>query len=392
MLDYEKEFYSFYEQNTSNEEENQKIKIDYSGDFTSEQSIPLTNTYEQMKESKLFTVFEMYFQFIEWIDYEGLDKFGYGYEKGVFKDQGKNFVEDQIQVYETTRIKSTQLSLNFFDKYNLKVEEGEEFDEEDYIYSFGEIVPVILGYEYAGNYEVGEKFRAFYLFNQIEFEVIGFLAEDSYIKDWNSDLHYLDRDVVIPMFNIVNLPRDEEDGFFQTLHYSNKTSGLLECKKSTALGEISKELSNISERNELPAYNIYALGENGGMVNITVSTKQIYKALSIGKWIVFFICLVAFITLIRSQVKIHLKDYTVYSLFISYRKIMLSLILEISVLVLISIFFTSIIVIVVKGIFGDINTLFLFAGLLIIILSGYIYLEMQNVNFKKYLVEDEDDY
>lgn len=385
MSVFDKNFYSFYHKNLPDEQK-QTVYIDYSGEFTPNQAAPLINTYQQMKESKLFSMYEMYNQFIEWVNYSGPDKFGYGYEDGFFQGK-KGDYEYKGQNYVRTEIKSTQLSYNCFDKFSLHIENGRAFKESDYTLHFGDTVPVILGYEFTENYKVGDKFKAFYLFNLFDFEVVGFLKEDSYIKN-HGDIYYLDRDVIIPMFNIIDSPKNQDDAFFQTLHYSNKTSCLLEYNSSVTTEEITGELDRISTSNGLPSYLKYRVTEDG---IVQISTNQMYRALNVGKWVVFFVCLGTFILLINRQIKAHLIDYTIYSLFMSYRSISLSLMLEMVVCISVSTLFAIMIILAVSKSLMYVGGLLLFSGLLMAALSIYIYFKMQHVDLKKNLVEGEHD-
>lgn len=387
MSVYEQNFSGFYHANLPNKQK-QTMSIDYSGEFTADQAVPLIHTYQQMKESKLFSMYEMYDQFIEWVHYSGPDKFGDGYEDGYFQGE-KNVYKYNGQTYASTSIKSTQLSLNCFDKFSLQTDRGRGFKESDYNLHFGDTVPVILGHEFAENYKVGDKFKALYLFSLFNFEVVGFLKEDSYIKQHGyGPAYYLDRDVILPMFNITDSPKNQDDAFFRTLHYSNKTSCLLEYDSSVTTKAVADELDRISSSNGLPEYHKYKVTENG---MAEISTKQMYRALSVGKWLVFFVCLGTFILLINRQIKAHLVDYTIYSLFMSYQKISLSLMLEMIACILASTFFTIMIILAVSKSLMYAGGFLLSSGLLIVLLSVYIYFKMQHVDLKKYLVEGEQN-
>ncbi|OCN02072.1 hypothetical protein A7X67_04885 [Clostridium sp. W14A] len=387
MSVYEHNFYGFYHANLPNKQK-QMMLIDYSGKFTADQAVPLIHTYQQMKESKLFSMYEMYDQFIEWVHYSGPDKFGDGYEEGHFQGE-KSVYQYNGKTYASTSIKSTQLSLNCFSKFSLQTDRGRGFQESDYNLHFGDTVPVLLGHEFAETYKVGDQFKALYLFSLFNFEVVGFLKEDSYIKqNGYGPASYLDRDVILPMFNITDSPKNQDDAFFRTLHYSNKTSCLLEYDSSVTAKEIAEELNRISSSNGLPEYQKYKVTEDG---LAQISTNQMYRALSVGKWLVFFVCMGTFILLINRQIKAHLVDYTIYSLFMSYQKISLSLMLEMTACILASTFFTILIILALSKSLMYAGELLLSSGLLIVLLTVYIYFKMQHVDLKKYLVEGEQN-
>lgn len=122
-------------------------------------------------------------------------KFLYGYESGEYES---SISEEE----DTTRyfIKSLQVSEDFFDEFDIKVEKGNGFKESDYVYKRGKPIPVILGSDYEGSLQIGDTLEGEYLFEKTEFKVVGMLSKQSFYYDTLSEsLESTARYMIIPV-------------------------------------------------------------------------------------------------------------------------------------------------------------------------------------------------
>jgi len=170
----------------------------------------LLNFLQLLDNETSFTFMSLFDQAIEICDIKIPDEFLYSY------DYGKP--EDSVYMYNgKTRYftKALQVSDAFFGEMNVSVAEGRGFAEEDYIYDKNKNIPVLLGSAYKGILEIGDVFSGRHFSNDEDtFEVIGFVAENSFFldnstRDFTSCEHY----VILPsMHSITCVPSGDEKG------------------------------------------------------------------------------------------------------------------------------------------------------------------------------------
>lgn len=176
----------------------------------------LKSAYEEITT---LDYYEINSQFLE-ITYPKIkDEFLYGFEYGNAEKQ----VAGNETIYQT---KCFQISKNCFDKFDIEVSTGRAFSDEDMEYSPGENIPIIVGYEYADELEIGDVLKGVYIQDEFTYEVIGILQEGSNIDLGGQEVR-LDRYLLMPSFNISEKPADAEADMFQVRHYANKLSGKL---------------------------------------------------------------------------------------------------------------------------------------------------------------------
>ena len=176
----------------------------------------LKSAYEEITT---LDYYEINSQFLE-ITYPKIkDEFLYGFEYGNAEKQ----VVGNETIYQT---KCFQISKNCFDKFDIEVSTGRAFSDEDMEYSPGENIPIIVGYEYADELEIGDVLKGVYIQDEFTYEVIGILQEGSNIDLGGQEVR-LNRYLLMPSFNIKEKPTNAEDDMFQVRHYANKLSGKL---------------------------------------------------------------------------------------------------------------------------------------------------------------------
>lgn len=108
---------------------------------------------------------------------EGYEE-GYG-NSGIFQMDGENWY----------RTKSLQVSDSFFETFHIQTVSGRSFEPQDYTYKDGKQIPVILGAEYTGTFQLGDRITCNYLSADISLEVVGFLQEDAFfMTKWARNL------------------------------------------------------------------------------------------------------------------------------------------------------------------------------------------------------------
>lgn len=152
--------------------------------------------YGKLKNSDSFLVCSSQFSNILIKDFCDNDKFYY------LPDKDKKY---DIDPYENVNGKFSNLKGYYVDEgyaeeFPFELSEGRNFTKEDF--ELEDNVPVILGAEYKGIYNIGDKFKYFDYRNLVEknIEVVGIVKADSYFFD-SGDITTLDDRVICPIEN-----------------------------------------------------------------------------------------------------------------------------------------------------------------------------------------------
>ncbi len=105
---------------------------------------------------------------------------------------------------QLTGVQALYCSPTFHKTENYRVIKGRDFTDEDMVYNADKPRAVLLGYKYKDVYEIGDTIEIYdktwqFLNTATEFEVIGFLAEDSTVLDrFGRKIYDLDTCIVFP--------------------------------------------------------------------------------------------------------------------------------------------------------------------------------------------------
>ncbi|MDO4276689.1 MAG: hypothetical protein Q4D16_23755 [Eubacteriales bacterium] len=180
----------------------------------------LMKFYNEILGNEKFKILNAFAQPIVIDEFKGDKRFYYGSEEFI-KSMKK---EDRM-------INAIQLNQNAFDNYNLNLKEGELPIWETISYE-KDIIPVLLGADYNGIYEVGNTINADYYNKSFKLEVVGILKKDSNINYKGNPKLALDNYIVIPypekLWTV-----DEDDFIFESILYF----AMINCDIATALDE-----------------------------------------------------------------------------------------------------------------------------------------------------------
>ncbi|MBQ6052390.1 MAG: ABC transporter permease [Clostridia bacterium] len=97
--------------------------------------------------------------------------------------EGNGLLYSEVSTWHPfDNVKALVVGSNYLDYFDIKLSEGEYFQEEDYLYE-GDYVPVLMGSIYKKYYTLGEEFEGHLQLNfkkTLKFKVIGFIAENQY--------------------------------------------------------------------------------------------------------------------------------------------------------------------------------------------------------------------
>lgn len=128
---------------------------------------------------------------------------------------------------EEKAVSAVQVSDLFFTTYDLKLESGRLFNENEYIGDNITRIPVILGNAYNSIYSVGDTIKnCNYLFKDYELTVIGIMGKDSYFLR-QGNLELLDYTIIMPSLSYVNDPAPQSNEWVhQIALYTQKLCGV----------------------------------------------------------------------------------------------------------------------------------------------------------------------
>jgi hypothetical protein len=223
-----------------------------------------------------------------------------------------------------------EISENVIGNFGIKMDGGRAFNTEDYKYNENEKIPIILGSEYKGLYEIGDTLHGEYLFKPQGFTVIGITKENSYVNnEWG--LKSLSRYILMPMFNCSYDPLNYEDNCFQIRHYLNKTSGFFSVPSSISFNELNGNIETLAQDSKLAVYSVsYTEPIEAVQVGfMTVKGKAHSSFMMAATFFILLIFIIITTLLLLKRAKINIQDYTVCLISgMDYRLILRSLILD----------------------------------------------------------------
>lgn len=208
--------------------------------------------YNGLDEERSFRLLTTTAQPMPIADFRGGDVFdaGYGSDSGV---RGE-YVYPEAGGARLRDVKSLQLNRQAFEFYHLRVGAGSGIDWAAVDYSTGRI-PVLLGADYRGIYELGDVLDAQYYFFPKEFEVVGFLEPDSSVFDQGELNTFLDDHIVVPYperLDPVN-PADQE---FQGILYFAMVNSDIAAPTGSSPDDVLATIGRISDRTGFQDYTL----------------------------------------------------------------------------------------------------------------------------------------
>lgn len=261
----------YYDKNSSS-----WLQIYYKVDFSElygKKIKQLKNAYQALSGRNYY---EINFQYLEIPSFPGKDVFLYGYEYGHGED-----AKNQYGSLMVSNVKAIQLSHNSISRFNLSVDKGRLFYDSDY--HDGDIMPILLGYEYKDILKVGDEIEGRFIGKPFKFKVAGILNQDSNILIAGKAL-YLDRYMVMPSINCLYSPKTQNEDLFQVRHYANKISGWFEYRNYSDLNAFNRVLSEVNQT--LP-------GEfESSTINNSKLVESIFAGISTIKHAAFWLCII----------------------------------------------------------------------------------------------------
>lgn len=200
-----------------------------------------------------------------------------------------------------SNIRCFYISKNYFKEFPLRIEKGRTFKSEDF--SKEDIIPIILGNNYFGIYDIGDEFDYFDYFNKKEkkLKIIGILEKNSY---------YYSSYGICDLKNYIICPvKDIKDSSVDLDNYANLDRGLIIAdNKEKALDEL-RDIYGETNTSEI---NLESVKDRVDRL-INVLYENAKKELSTLFIIVLFLS-AGIITVQLNSIEKHLTEYGIHLL------------------------------------------------------------------------------
>lgn len=173
---------------------------------------------------------------------------GYGTEysmRGEYADESGRVVRD---------LKSIQMNQSAFEFAGLRVVAGSEPDWGAVDYT-APSVPVLLGADYDGVYDVGDTFDGSLLFRDLTFEVRGFVAPDSTMYFRGDVNHFVDDTVIVPYPEALASLIDTDQAFAGMLEFQMLNADLA-VNRHLTVDDVLARLDRLADSTGFTDYSL----------------------------------------------------------------------------------------------------------------------------------------
>ena len=247
----------------------------------------MNDTYQSITSDNTLDYYEYSDQTLEFIgEYTGDLSLVDGYDE--------SFINQPIDNYTLTPLKSLQLSEKMMKKFNLDdmISSGRFFTSDEFVLVKDLSIPVLVGEKYKGLFNLNDTFNAHYLSDgNVKCEVIGFIKEDAKINIVN-DTFDLNNYIVFPSFNLNLENMGNNEDLYKTL-LMLKCEGYLHYNNFEDKIKTINKLEYISRNTGFEFNSSYLSRQKQSVTNWRISLKTSIVLLVIG--IIITICLIVFL-------------------------------------------------------------------------------------------------
>lgn len=185
--------------------------------------------------------------------------------------------EKGMPLYSEGLLDTYQVNQKTWNLFDLQVEVGQGFQTADY--SYGSIIPVVVGSEYQDFLSVGSTIDCYYLEQKLTMEVVGVLRKDSMIFRQGS-LESLDWSIVMPSLRLDNSlnvdlsPTTEIGRLFRKI-YIQKLSGSFALSNQADLSSLMLYVNDILAEYGIFKHEFLAMPREGITLFANISNQYV---------------------------------------------------------------------------------------------------------------------
>lgn len=259
-------------------------------------------------ESKEIVFFNLVDQSVEICNRKMEDVFLVGYEEGNARD---SIFDYEGKTYYST--KAIQVSDAFFREFDIKLAQGNFFEEEDYQYKEGKKIPILLGSKYKNIYKIGDVVECNYLFEKVTLEVRGFLQEDAFFyNSMNQEFEACERYIVMPA---LECPKAD---YFSRIMLLQQMEGMI--VSDIGFPEVQKKVDDLLEQIDVGADCMYLLEPEATnyaaklMKSYSSMTEEVFHQFRIILCLIFFFVYVSISTTLSGFIREKSREYGIQML------------------------------------------------------------------------------
>jgi|GEM_PF-4921415 len=202
-------------------------------------------------------------------------------------------------------VKTVQINEQALDMFQMDTSKGNSLSSDDFTYQEGDDVPVLLGADYQQQFDVGDSFKASYIFKDFDFVVKGFLKERSFVERPQFPEINLERTIVMPAMEF----QGSEDEKFQLRHYMQLINGAVYSKQDR--DTVDQELQQIQKKTDFTHSSL--LGESTTSMGTYFDALEQHKEwLIVFATILFLVCVGGTSMMISKKVKESSKNIMIH--------------------------------------------------------------------------------
>ncbi|UHA72112.1 ABC transporter permease [Paenibacillus sp. 481] len=232
------------------------------------------------------------------------EKFLVGYEDGVKREP---FLIEGEGPYQN--VKAIQLNQQAWESYQIKIADGANFSAVDFQHHSQGMIPVLLGAEYSGTYQIGDRLAGNYLFKDFQLIVKGFIQPNTLVFNKNNPELYVDRYIVMPAQQFAVVPADEKELYFQQIHYLQMINGTIFSAENEYV--VRSKFEHIKAISDFPDTMLIGM-TNLPLHFIFAALSQNMLLLAIMAVSLFVVCMLSIAILMKSKLQDNMNNYSIH--------------------------------------------------------------------------------
>ncbi len=149
-----------------------------------------------------------------------------------------------------TSLKTLMIGKSEYEAFDNVLEAGTNFDEGDFtVYAVTDSIPVILGYDYIGIYNIGDEISLSLHTQPLQFTVTGFLQKNTTFQ-FDREIP-LDQYMIVPLYDIAYEPADDVNEFYQKIYYLQKCDGFVSIAATEDAEQMFHDVQELAEKYDL---------------------------------------------------------------------------------------------------------------------------------------------
>lgn len=214
----------------------------------------IADFYNQLNRSEEFNFLSVFNQPLPVTDFKGGVQFDYGFDTELMK---KGFYQDEQTGERLFDVKALQMNARTFSFFNLSVKKGTTIDWDTVNYDSG-VLPILLGSDYNGVYDVGDIIEGSLYFKKYQFKVVGILRENSSLFYQNDRNTFIDDHFIIPYPTKLPKATEKDKEFYGILNFA-MINGNIAASREMSTTELLNKLHDVSLKSNFSHYTLLSM-------------------------------------------------------------------------------------------------------------------------------------